>query len=209
MGTVTYTAPAPEVVTYGAAPEMVTYNAPEMVTYGAPAYGGPEMVAYGAPAQETVQYGATYNTVPAAPEMVTYSPEVQYAATFNTQPVETVTYGTAQVETIYGGQETYAAPVGQQTMMYTPGQETLYTAPAAEATFYSAGGGYAAPQTLLYQQPVEFSAQPVAYATQETVYAEQPQPANQANLFDQIDTDGDGVLSRAEFAAGMGLITGQ
>merc|ERR1719240_581999 len=129
---------------------------------------------------------------------------------------------------IGGGQETgtYAAPSAQGTMTYSGGvaapsaqgtvmysggvgggqQTVTYAAPSVQgAVTYSggvgsaAGNGYAASQTMTYAAPqVTYSQGQVGMQTS-TVSSEQ-QLTDAKSLFDQLDINGDGVLTRDEFA---------
>merc|ERR1712206_2340 len=111
----------------------------------------------------------------------------------------TMTYGAPPV----GG--TYAAPSAQGTVMYSGGvgggQETVtYAAPSAQGTvMYSGGVGGGATQTLTYAAPQPMYAQGLFGMQTGTVSMEQ-QLIDANLLFDRLDTNGDGVISRDEFA---------
>merc|ERR1712007_44382 len=149
------------------------------VTYAAPSAQGTVMYSGGVGGgQETVTHAA-----PSAQGTVTYSGGVG------------------------GGQDvvTYAAPSAQGTVMYSGvggGQETVtYAAPSAQGTaMYSGGVGSAAPQTLAYAAPqLVYNAQGQLALQTSTVSAEQ-QLIDANLLFDRLDINGDGVISRDEFA---------
>merc|ERR1712007_165277 len=126
------------------------------------------------------QEPASYAASPAQ-DTVTYSAGVGYAAP-QTYGQETVTYG--------------ATPVGQETLTYA-------ASPAQDPVSFSAGVGYAAPQTLTYAAPQPMYAQGELGVQPATVSTEQqPLSFTDANeLFDRIDLNNDGVITRSEFTA--------
>merc|ERR1712007_13579 len=116
------------------------------------------------------------------------------------QDVVTYAAPSAQGTAMYSGGVGYAAP---QTLAY--GQETVtYGAPqvgqAQDPVTYSAGIGYAASQTSTYAAPqLVHNAQGQLALQTSTVSAEQ-QLIDANLLFDRLDINGDGVISRDEFA---------
>jgi len=122
------------------------------------------------------------------------------------------------------GPPTTAAPV----YLTAPAVEAAQTAPA-QVISYAAPQVMQAPPTVTYQQPGMVPMEPVAtmmppqeptgmqqqqfmYAAPQTVYSAQPQTvymqapqtivqSQGGDLFDQYDTNHDGVISRAEFEA--------
>merc|ERR1712137_447620 len=176
--------------------EAVTFTSG--VGYAAPQTYGQETVTYSAPpvVQETVLSAA-----PPVQEAVTFTSGVGYAAP-QAYGQETVTYGAtpAVQETV-----TYAAPPVQEAVTFTSGVGyapnvggqgvVTYGAPSVQGTVaYSAGGGSVAPQTLAYgQETVTYGAPSVGYTEQ--------QLTDVNLLFDQLDANKNGVISRDEFTA--------
>eukprot|EP00913_Durusdinium_trenchii_P033368 g31237.t1 len=97
----------------------------------------------------------------------------------------------AVAQPIYTTGQPYAAPT-----------ETLQYAAAAPAV-YTGTVQYGAPQTVapMYSGAVQYSTAPMVYSSAPVQYAAAP---GTVDAFAQMDTNGDGTLSREEFAAAMG-----
>merc|ERR1712064_273887 len=120
----------------------------------------------------------------------------------------TVTYGAP----VGGGQETvtYAAPSAQSTVMYSGGVDggqgsVTYAAPSAQGTVTYSGGVGQAHDPVTYSEPqLIYNAQGQLVMQTSTVSVEL-QLIDANLLFDRLDVNGDGVISRDECAR---LVTG-
>eukprot|EP00419_Tripos_fusus_P029865 CAMPEP_0172713764 /NCGR_PEP_ID=MMETSP1074-20121228/63618_1 /TAXON_ID=2916 /ORGANISM="Ceratium fusus, Strain PA161109" /LENGTH=352 /DNA_ID=CAMNT_0013537969 /DNA_START=75 /DNA_END=1133 /DNA_ORIENTATION=+ len=194
--TLTYGSPAPATmqpaVTYTAAP----------VTYSPPIGQAASVIA--APA---VPQAASAIMAPAMPE--TYAMPVAYNAPFETVVQQPVSYGVPSVT--YAAPETMMQPAmacASAPIAYTTGA-SVEMHPQTTMTYGSpAYSTFAAPveQTISYAAPASttYTAAPaMTYSTAPVAYAPPMQAAPMVqqggSLFDMLDRNHDGVISRAEF----------
>jgi len=180
--TITYTAPA----SYAAAPPFVMEQ-PAAAAYATPAFNAAPFSAHTAPAITTyaaqaapIKYEAMACTAPAM--MACTAPSMQYEAQTTTYAALTAQAATpAMVQYDSAG----AFPVQQQIMYGAP--PTQYTPPLTSFA--------AAPQAY------EPMAMTTGYQAPQTVYQAPPTqlPQGQQALFDAIDHNHDGFITRQDF----------
>jgi len=170
--------------------------------YAAPIGAAPEPMP--APAMEQPMIYAA----PAGGAPMTYTAAPQY---IDAAPI-TTTGGSAAA----GQPVMYAAPEQAQfAMPGVPAPEYMaysapmqYSAPVQYVTadpVYTTGAEYsAAPMTyapMTYSAPLQYSSAPMVYSSAPVQYVT---PGTNVDAFAQMDTNGDGVLSREEFGAAVG-----
>jgi len=165
-----------------------------------------------APVEQPMIYAA-----PAGGAPMTYTAAPQY---IDAAPITTTGGSAAMAQPMMMSQPImYAAP--QQTTFTVPQvapapeyaqyitAEQVYGAPpeyaAAPMTYTGAPMAYSAPvqyasAPMTYSAPVQYASAPMVYSSAPVQYT----TAGPVDAFAQMDTNGDGTLSREEFAAAMG-----
>jgi len=163
-------------------PEAAPVEQP--MIYAAPAGGAP------------MTYTAAPQYIDAAP-ITTTGGSAAMAQPMMYAPPEYMTYASAPMQ--------YSAPI-----QYVTADPIQYGAPMTSApmVYSSAPVQYSSAPVQYSTAPLQYSTAPVQYSTAPVQYSTAPVQYTTAgttvDAFAQMDTNGDGTLSREEFAAAMG-----